>query len=180
MLAAPAAAQAGSAVAAPDRPDGAAQAADGGAAAALHDLFAREWEVRMRENPLYATSVGRHEYDDRLPDVTPETLAREADEAQGFLDELATIDRDALGTQDRVSYDIFASQLRDGIKSYQFGSWQIPINADSGFHIGFSRLPEEVPFQTTRTTRTTSPGCAPTRATRPSRSPTCAPASSAA
>jgi len=130
--------------------DAATDEARSGATAALHDLFAREWEVRMRENPLYATSVGRHEYDDRLPDVTPAELAREAEEAQGFLDELAAIDRDALGTQDRVSYDIFASQLRDGIKSYELGEWQIPINADSGFHIGFSRLPEEVPFQTTK------------------------------
>ena len=128
----------------------AAEESDTDAAAALHDLFAREWEVRMRENPLYATSVGRHEYDDRLPDVTPAELAREAEEAQGFLDELAAIDRDALGTRDRVSYDIFADQLENGIKSYEFGSWQIPINADSGFHIGFSRLPEEVPLQTTR------------------------------
>jgi len=149
-LAAPVAAQAATAMARPAQAAQATQAADGGAAAALHDLFAREWEVRMRENPLYATSVGRHEYDDQLPDVTPETLAREADEAQGFLDELAQIDRDALGTQDRVSYDIFASQLRDGIKSYELGSWQIPINADSGFHIAFSRLPEEVPLQTVK------------------------------
>ncbi len=42
-----------------------------GEAARLHDLFAREWEDRLRENPLIATAVGVHEYNDRLPSVTP-------------------------------------------------------------------------------------------------------------
>src|SRR5436305_11176093 len=46
--------------------------------ARLHDLFHREWELRLQEDPLFATSVGRHEYDDRLPSVTPENLARRA------------------------------------------------------------------------------------------------------
>ena len=31
----------------------------------LHALFDRAWETQLRENPLFATSVGRHEYDDR-------------------------------------------------------------------------------------------------------------------
>src|SRR5687768_17407554 len=43
----------------------AAQTSD--ASGRLHDLFRREWEVRLREDPLLATSVGRHDYDARLP-----------------------------------------------------------------------------------------------------------------
>jgi len=125
-----------------------AQTGQGDAAARLHDLFDREWEVRLKESPLFATSVGRHEYDDRLPSVTEEDLARSVEEARGFLAELATIDRSALGVQDRVSYDIFRTQLEDGIADFEFGAWQIPINADSGFHIGFARLPQEVPLFT--------------------------------
>src|SRR4029077_8915812 len=29
----------------------------------LQDVFHREWETRLREDPLYATYVGRHDYD---------------------------------------------------------------------------------------------------------------------
>lgn len=53
-----------------------APAAAADEAARLHDLFHREWELRLKEDPLFATSVGRHEYDDRLPAMAPEDLAR--------------------------------------------------------------------------------------------------------
>src|SRR5204862_519926 len=43
-------------------------------AAKLHALFDRTWEAQLREDPLYATSVGRHDYDNLLPSVTPADL----------------------------------------------------------------------------------------------------------
>ncbi len=116
----------------------------------LHDLFQREWEFRLAEDPLLATSVGRHEYDDRLPSVAFAEQARRAEAWRGFLEELQQIDPAALVEVDRVSYDIFAAQLRDRLADFRFGGYEIPINADSGFHIAFSRLPEEVPLATVR------------------------------
>jgi hypothetical protein len=44
--------------------------------ARLHALFDRTWETRLRESPMFATSVGRHEYDDRLGSMTPADLER--------------------------------------------------------------------------------------------------------
>jgi uncharacterized protein (DUF885 family) len=115
----------------------------------LHDLFDREWEWRLEQSPMLATSVGRHEYDDRLGSVTPEDLETRAERTKGFLAELDAVDRDSLPDEDRVSYDMFRRQLEDRIADYGFGDWQIPINADSGFHIGLARLPEDVPLATT-------------------------------
>ena len=119
-------------------------------AARLHDLFHREWELRLKEDPAFATAVGRHEYDDRLPSVTPEDLARRAAAAKGFLAELAAIDRGKLAGDDVVSYDIFHDQLQDGITSWELGEDQMPFNADSGFHSEFSRLSEVVPLATVK------------------------------
>jgi len=51
----------------------------------LQDLFKREWENRLKEDPFLATSVGRHEYDDRLPSATFAELQREAAETKAFL-----------------------------------------------------------------------------------------------
>jgi uncharacterized protein (DUF885 family) len=119
-------------------------------AARLHDLFHREWELRLKEDPTLATTVGRHEYDDRLPSVTPEDLARRAAAAKGFLAELAAIDRSRLSGEDAVNYDIFHDQLQDGITSWELGEDQMPFNADSGFHSEFSRLPEVVPLATVK------------------------------
>src|SRR3954452_15502341 len=73
----------------------------------LHDLFKREWEFRLKEDPLFATSVGRHEYDDRLPAETPADLQRRNTQDKAFLDELNAIDRARLAADDQVNYDIF-------------------------------------------------------------------------
>ncbi|HYM62714.1 MAG TPA: DUF885 domain-containing protein, partial [Thermoanaerobaculia bacterium] len=70
------------------------------AAGTLHDLFHREWESRLKSHPLFATSVGRHEYDDRLASVDPADLAREAATTKAFLGELAAIDRAKLSAED--------------------------------------------------------------------------------
>jgi uncharacterized protein (DUF885 family) len=119
-------------------------------ASRLHDLFKREWEVRLKEDPLFATSVGRHEYDDRLPSMSFADLQRQNGESKAFLAELDAIDRSRLAAVDQVNADIFRRQLENGIAGFELGDYQMPFNADSGFHSGFSRLPEEVPLATVK------------------------------
>jgi uncharacterized protein (DUF885 family) len=126
----------------------AAADSDSDASVRLHELFDREWEWRLEQNPLLATDVGRHEWNDRLPSVSAEDQARRLEATRGFLADLDGIDREALSTEDRVSYDIFRAQLDERTSEHDFGDWQIPINADSGFHIGMARLPDEVPLRT--------------------------------
>ena len=116
----------------------------------LHDLFDREWEVRLREDPTMATSVGRHEYNDRLPSTSLADLKRQADLARGFLAELKAIDRAKLPQAEAINYDIFRAQLEENVAEYELGDHEMPFNADSGFHSGFSRLPKEVPLKTTK------------------------------
>ncbi|MCP4204809.1 MAG: DUF885 domain-containing protein [bacterium] len=115
-------------------------------AARLHDLFDREWEFRLESSPLFATSVGRHEWNHLLPDVSPAALERQMDATRAFLAELETIDRSTLARMDQVNYDIFRRQLELRIASHAFHEYQIPINADSGFHSGFARLGKNVPL----------------------------------
>lgn len=108
----------------------------------LHDLFAREWEVRLEESPLLATAVGRHEYDDRLSSMTPADLRRRYEADKAFLAELREIDPQTLSDQDRVSYRIFESQLEDRVGAYELGDYQMPLTSDGGFYIQLSRLPQ--------------------------------------
>ncbi|HYO14767.1 MAG TPA: DUF885 domain-containing protein [Thermoanaerobaculia bacterium] len=119
-------------------------------AARLHDLFKREWEARLKESPLLATSVGRHEYNHLLPSATPADLERQAAATRAFIKELDGIDRGKLGPDDAVNYDIFRRQLENRVTDYELGDYQMPFNSDSGFHIGFARLPDEVPLATAR------------------------------
>jgi len=92
--------------------------APAGEAARLRDLFAREWERRLKEDPLLATSVGRHEYDALLPSLSLADLQRRDAMTRGTLRELKTIDRAALSADDAVSYDMFKAQLDDRVAEF--------------------------------------------------------------
>ena len=116
----------------------------------LHLLFEREWEGRLAENPLLATSAGRHDFDHLLPSVTAEDERKRAGLAMEFLEESAGIRQDVLSLSGRISLDIFRREQMERITAFQFGAHEIPINADSGFHISFARLPDRMPFDSTR------------------------------
>ncbi|MGH9464285.1 MAG: DUF885 domain-containing protein [Thermoanaerobaculia bacterium] len=116
----------------------------------LHDLFTREWETRLAENPLLATSVGVHDTDDRLPAMRAADLERRDRQAAAFLAELDGIDATRWSVADAVSADIFRSQLENARADYRFGQHEIPFNADWGFYSSFARLPFEMPFATLR------------------------------
>jgi uncharacterized protein (DUF885 family) len=129
-------------------PATAADAADEGSR--LHALFAREWETRLRENPLFASSVGRHEYDALLPEVAPADLERRHQAWKEMLAELASIDRSRLAAADLVDAEIWRDQLQDRVAEFELGAYQMPFNADSGFHTGFAMLPDQMPFATVK------------------------------
>ncbi len=116
------------------------------AAAAFHRLLDEDWEARLREQPMLASSVGDHRYDDRLRSVAPADLDRAAQRRRTMLARLQALDRAALGTQDRISLDMLVRELRDDIAEHEFGSWRLPINADSGFHTAFADLPRHTTF----------------------------------
>src|SRR5262249_42488493 len=89
-----------------------------GETARLHALFDREWEMRLRDNPLFATSVGRHDYDALLPSAALPDLERQHRERRQMLAELAAIDRSRLAAADAVDAAIWHDQLRDRIDEF--------------------------------------------------------------
>ena len=113
-------------------------------------LVDRTWERQIQDDPLFATSVGRQEYNDRLPSITAKELERQYNQRKAALTELKAIDRSKLPAAQVVNYDIFRRQLEEAIANYELGDYQIPFNADSGFHTSFSRLPNDVPLTTTK------------------------------
>jgi uncharacterized protein (DUF885 family) len=116
----------------------------------LHALFDRTWETNIKESPMFATSVGRHKYDDRLGSSTMADLERRNAQEKATLAELKAIDRSKLPPEEMVNYDIFEQQIENGIASFELGDYQMPFNADSGFHSGFARLAQNMPMATTK------------------------------
>jgi uncharacterized protein (DUF885 family) len=106
----------------------------------LHALLAEEWENRLQANPLLGSRTGDPRYASGLPEVGVAAESRRADAARSFLSRLEGIDREALGRQDRISYEMFAREMRDRIADFEHGDHFFPFNSDSGFHIAFARL----------------------------------------
>jgi uncharacterized protein (DUF885 family) len=130
-------------------------AASGGAgnaevAKTLRALIQREWDWRLEANPLLATSIGDHRYDDRLPDLTPAAIAQRTDRTKAFLAELAKIDRGPLSAVDRINYDMFKADLDDRVNAVRFHEQFLPLNADSGFHTDFAISTQQMAFATAK------------------------------
>jgi uncharacterized protein (DUF885 family) len=112
-----------------------------GPAADLDALLKEEWELRLRENPLQASGVGDHRYDDKLPSVAAGDRERRAKAEQTLLERASRIDRAALSPAERINYDMWRRELEDDLMRHRFGAHRIPILADTGFHISFADLP---------------------------------------
>jgi uncharacterized protein (DUF885 family) len=116
----------------------------------LHALFDEEWNFRLAEDPLFATAAGYHQYDDRLPQVTIMDETRRAQFYRELLGKLEKIERAQLRHDDQINFDIFKMQLQGNLDDFEYKTYLIPFTVDAGFHIGFARLPNQMPFAVAR------------------------------
>jgi len=106
-----------------------AQTATVDASAALHTLFEEHFERDLEMNPVRATFIGDYRYNDRMANSnSPEYLAAAEALDREFLERLETIDREQLGYQDQLSYDIFRINREQSIEGYRFPSHLQPVN----------------------------------------------------
>jgi uncharacterized protein (DUF885 family) len=115
----------------------------------LGQLFAEEWEWRLREDPLLATQVGDARYNDRLPRVGVAEQERRIAENRVWLARLRAIPRDSLGAADRINHELFEREKRIEIEEGELLAHLIPITNREGFHTYFPEQPDRVPLATT-------------------------------
>ena len=114
----------------------------------LHTLFADEWRSRLAGNPLFASRMGVADYDDRLPDVSPEAQQRNLDNDVDFLARLDMIDRSTLTQGDQSNYDLFRFVVGHRATLAKHRQYRIPILSDAGFHMSVQRMYESMSFAT--------------------------------
>lgn len=114
----------------------------------LHRLFADEWDRRLQRDPLFASSRGVTEYNDRLPDMSPAARQSALEEDLRFLERLETIDRTMLSPDDRTNHDLFEFVVGHRVILAGYRPYRMPFTSDSGFHIRIQRMYEYMPFRT--------------------------------
>ncbi|HEX6367737.1 MAG TPA: DUF885 domain-containing protein [Longimicrobium sp.] len=115
----------------------------------LRQLFADDWEVTLRENPSFATSLGDRRFNHLLDPTAPEDVRRRTEENRRFLARLEAIPRDSLTPDERIHYDIYGRQVRLAIEEVELGLHLIPITNREGFHTYFPQLADNVPLNNT-------------------------------
>ena len=114
----------------------------------LYALFDEDWAARLLESPQFATSVGDHSRNDELADVSLEAIERRVERRRDALRRLEEIDVSGLSAADRINARMFERQLQSSVQGFEFGGYQMPLNADSGFHMGFARMHRPMSFRT--------------------------------
>jgi len=105
------------------------------ATARLHALFEADWQRGLRDNPLMATWLGDRRYNDRLPDLSPEALARQQAATRASLQALLAIDPRALVESDRLNHAIYRRQLETEIDGFRFHPERLAVDQRGGVHL---------------------------------------------
>ncbi len=123
-------------------------------AARLTTLLESYWQEYLALNPLEASFIGEHLYDDRLPnDLAPPHIALCLDLERRSLKALAAIDPAALDEEARLSYDIFKRDREQAIAGFRFQSELLPFNQFNGLPQLMAQLGSgdgAQPFRSTR------------------------------
>ena len=107
----------------------------------FHRLIDRYWDFVLRDDPLFATRIGDHRFDDRLPAASERAQTHRLERLRTFLEGCRTIRRSSLPLKDRLDHDILARVLGDRIRRLEFHAYRMPISKTGGFHATFAELP---------------------------------------
>jgi prolyl oligopeptidase len=102
------------------------------AAERLHQLFQDEWERYLRENPVFASSLGDRRYDDEWGDNSLEAIRASYKGDKKALERLHSISRVVLSESERLNYDLFERQLKTDIEGFQYRAFLMPLDQLGG------------------------------------------------
>jgi uncharacterized protein (DUF885 family) len=111
------------------------------ASASLNVLFDEYFERNLELNPISATFIGDYRYNDRMANTnSPEYRATATAMDKEFLRRLLEIDREQLGYQDQLSYDLFKINREQSLEGNQFPFHLQPINQFNSLTTFFVQL----------------------------------------
>jgi prolyl oligopeptidase len=97
-------------------------------------FFADYFEERLRDEPEFATTVGRHEYDDRWADVSKKGLEQHRAHLAARLEELQMFPAGGLSAQDQLSVKLLNYDLRTQLDAFDVDTYLIRVGQLFGFH----------------------------------------------
>ena len=110
-------------------------------APALHRLFDDYYEESLALDPVLATTLGDHRYDNHMAnDISESYRARVADMCRRFMARLAAFAPAALAADDRLSHELLRRELADRLESLSFPEHLLALTHISGQPVDFPVL----------------------------------------
>lgn len=112
----------------------------------LTQLMDDIWQYELSISPLYASSQGNHEHDDKLADISPTALAEQNDRFKSFLQKIDAIDKTQLARSEQINLLMQRYRVQNYIDEYHFKAHYVPLTSEYGFHSSMAGLPKSSRF----------------------------------
>ncbi|HEV2728674.1 MAG TPA: DUF885 domain-containing protein, partial [Terriglobales bacterium] len=109
-------------------------AAQSSSVAEVSKFFADYFEERLRDEPEFATTVGRHEYDDRWSDLSKQGRERHRTHLQQRFDDLQKFSLNGLAEQDRLSVQLLSYDLHTQLDALDLETYLLRVGQMFGAH----------------------------------------------
>lgn len=108
-----------------------AQDADA-SAVALHEILDDEWDLKLQQEPTFASWLGDRRFNDRWPDLRLSAIQSRFEHKRAVLMKLEALEAATLTGQDRISYELFQREYRNAVDGFRFGWHLVPLNQRDG------------------------------------------------
>ena len=106
------------------------------------------WAFVMRENPTFASQLGIHDYDDKLPDISLAAEDRRIAATATYLRRLDAIPDAGLSPSDRINKAILKRGLAESVEASRFGQRMMLFSNSGGWHQQLAGLADGLTFKT--------------------------------
>lgn len=95
----------------------------------LETIYAEYFTANLQLNPLQATFVGEHRFNDQLANfLSPEHRTRQRMLEEEYLTLVAEVDPSDLSEQDRLSYEIFTRDRKTALEQLDYPTHLLPVD----------------------------------------------------
>jgi uncharacterized protein (DUF885 family) len=116
----------------------------------ISTFFAQTFEERLRDEPEFATGVGRHEYDDRWNDWSKAGRDRLRAHRAERLRQLSAFPLASLNPQDRLSARLLEYILQEQLESSDLVDGLLSVTQQGGLHNRVYNIFDRMPARTPR------------------------------
>lgn len=111
----------------------------------LAKFFSQYFEERLRDEPEFATTIGRHEYDDRWSDLSKAGRDQRRTHLQSRYEEAQKWPTEKLSAEDRLSVDVLRYDLKTQLDALDLETYLLRVGQLFGMHTRVFTVVDRMP-----------------------------------